>query len=214
MVYVIGDHGVYSHIIAARRHIYTQQILANNLAHIRLVSTWTPKACKIMPFWAILEVWGPLFYILFGSRYSPEVVPGTLGLRALPRRRVASRWHADQGVFEAPRNEVSVLATQQPWSRPNVWAKSPVPTPVNVVPLRALWSPLHGIWGLLKAGSWGVLAMEVHYGILSQQPCHIMRLKGCGMGDMGGDQVDLLSQLSIQVGRRGSTGRSCALVTY
>ena len=34
------------------------------------------------------------------------------------------------------------------------------PTPPNVALLRALWSPVGGIWGLLK-GSWGVLDIAV-----------------------------------------------------
>ena len=35
----------------------------------RFRRTWTPKVCKIMAFWAIFNGFGPLFYILWGSRY-------------------------------------------------------------------------------------------------------------------------------------------------
>ena len=31
-------------------------------------TTWTPKVCKIIAFWAILMGLGPLFQLLFGSR--------------------------------------------------------------------------------------------------------------------------------------------------
>ena len=31
-------------------------------------STWTPKVCKIMAIWAVFSGFGPLFYILWGSR--------------------------------------------------------------------------------------------------------------------------------------------------
>ena len=32
------------------------------------VRSWTPKVCKIIAFWAILSGFGPLLYILWGSR--------------------------------------------------------------------------------------------------------------------------------------------------
>ena len=33
-----------------------------------LRSTWTPKACKLMTFWALFRCFGPLFCIALGSR--------------------------------------------------------------------------------------------------------------------------------------------------
>ena len=33
------------------------------------VTTWTPKVCRIMAFWAIFKRFGPLFYLLLGFRY-------------------------------------------------------------------------------------------------------------------------------------------------
>ena len=32
-------------------------------------TTYTPKVCRIMAFWAIFRGFGPLFYLLLGSRY-------------------------------------------------------------------------------------------------------------------------------------------------
>ena len=35
----------------------------------QLSLAWTPKVCKIMAFWAVFSGFGPLFYILWGSRW-------------------------------------------------------------------------------------------------------------------------------------------------
>ena len=36
-------------------------------------STWTPKVCKTMAFWATLSGFGPLFYMFWGSGYGVKV---------------------------------------------------------------------------------------------------------------------------------------------
>ena len=44
-----------------------------------------------------------------------------------------------------------------------------IPRPPNVPLLRAFWSLLDGIYGVLK-GSWGVLVFRYHYGVLIEGP--------------------------------------------
>ena len=50
--------------------------LSIRAAPVEILTTWTPKVCKIMAFWAIIRGLGLLFYILLGFRYS--VLPGVV----------------------------------------------------------------------------------------------------------------------------------------
>ena len=50
-----------------------QQLLKDAIVLQQLRNTWTPKVCRRMVFWAIFRGFGPLFYLLWGFRYAPQV---------------------------------------------------------------------------------------------------------------------------------------------
>ena len=62
--------GIYAHTpSSAFEHQKASTWQANMNARFAIMSTWTPKVCKIMAFMAIIMGLGLLFYILLGFRY-------------------------------------------------------------------------------------------------------------------------------------------------
>ena len=53
-------------------------------------STWTPKVCRIIAFWAIFRGFGPLFYLLWGFRCQSSLI-----LDFARRLSAARRWCLD-----------------------------------------------------------------------------------------------------------------------